>query len=214
MRIIGPDHGAAVSAHLQRAVGRAVPRGSLGCQGWAQGGGIGRVGRCVQRDLGGGGGVAEHGVRRPVGWRTTRGIRWGESGYVGGLRDSGRGVDCRAWGEVGGCEWGGIGERVRKRFRRRVRGWVGRSRPGCVRRRRFLRIRADCLPFGHVPHLIVPVEQLQGATHIQGNKRDEHNYNPVMCLYCKIHQDCWFVWLLWALCTVLKHAMKHANSAF
>lgn len=163
MGIIWRDHRATAG------VGCVVPQGSigLGLQGRAHRDGIGRVGRRVQRDLGGGGGVTKCGMRRCVGWRAGWSIGWGNSRRVGG--PLWRGVGCCIWGKVGGGECGGIRERVGESFRRRVRGWAGQSRPGGVRRGRFLWIRANYLAFGHVPHLIVPVQQLQGATHSQGN---------------------------------------------
>lgn len=67
MSVIWLDLGVTVS--IRGAVGCAVPQGSfrLGLQGRAHGDGVGGVGRWVQRDLSGGGGVAERGIGEHVG---------------------------------------------------------------------------------------------------------------------------------------------------
>lgn len=68
MSVVWLDHGVTVS--VQRAVGCAVPQGAigLGLQGRAHGGdGIGGVGRRVQQDVGGGGGLAESCIGLHVG---------------------------------------------------------------------------------------------------------------------------------------------------
>lgn len=69
MSVIWLDHGVTVSLRIHRAVGCAVPQGCirLGLQGRAHRDGIGGVGRWVQQDLGGGGGVAERGISGQVG---------------------------------------------------------------------------------------------------------------------------------------------------
>ena len=67
MSVIWLDLGVTVS--ISGAVGCAVPQASvrLGLQGRAHGDEVGGVGRCVQRDLSRGGGVAERGIGEHVG---------------------------------------------------------------------------------------------------------------------------------------------------
>lgn len=191
MSVGGLDHRVTVGLCIQRAVGCAVPQGCvrLGLQGRAHRGGVGGVGCGVQQDLSGGGRVAEGGVSGQVGWRTRWSVRWGQSGSVRGRLY--RGVGCRIRGKVGGSECGWIGECVRER----VRGRVGLSWPGCVCRGRLLWICANYLPLGHIPHLIVPVQQLQGTTtHTNGKEEQRRIQQDVSTDFLRWHNP--LNWLL------------------
>lgn len=165
MSIVWLDHRLTVGRCLLGAGSHAVRQSGarLGLQRRAHRGGIGGVGCRFQQVLGGRLGIAECSLSRQIRWRTGWSVWWGQSGCVRGhlWGGVGRGV----WGQVGGSEWGGIREAVWERLEGEVCGRVGGSRTGCVRRCRLVWIWANWLALGHVPHLVVPVQQLQGATH-------------------------------------------------
>lgn len=181
-------HRVTVSLCVHRAVGCAVPGDDLrlGLQRRAHRDGIGGVGREVQQNLGRGGRVADCGLGGDVGRGAGRGVRRGESRRVRRWHFWRRGgVGCCVQGQVGRSEGGWVGQCVWKGLRRRVCGWGGQSRPGCVCRGRLPWVGAHRLSLSHIPHLIVSVEQLQGTKHTHTRKESERwkQLKLMMCVF-------------------------------